>query len=160
MRLREVTPEDVPTLVDFFAQPHVARWWHQEADPVAVAAEYLSGDSTVYVALVDERPVGMVQTYLWDAESGGYYGIPAGTAGIDYLVGHPIDCDRGTGTAMIAAALELLPAVDVWVTPESANEPSCRVLEKNGFARMAVKQCHVPDEPWAGPTALYKRSAS
>lgn len=47
------------------------------------------------------------------------------------------------------------PPVPVWVTPEAANEPSCRVLEKNGFVRMAVKQCRVPEEPWAGPTALY-----
>ena len=44
----------------------------------------------------------------------------------------------------------------LFALPFAWNTASCRVLEKNGFERMAVKQCHIPEEPWAGPTALYR----
>jgi aminoglycoside 6'-N-acetyltransferase len=161
VRLRPLVEADLDVLCGFFASPHVEHWWHTEASPDAVRARYLepADDPTVLLmALEDERPVGFAEWYLWDdfADSRDAYGIPSGAVGFDYLVGHPHDCDRGVGTALVAALLEATPPVPVWVTPEAANEPSCRVLEKNGFERMAVKQCHVPDEPWAGPTALYR----
>lgn len=149
-----MTPADRPVLDAFFASPHVDRWWHQ--DPARVGEYVEPSDATVLVALNDDRPVGMVQWYVWDDQSAAPYGLPAGSLGIDYLIGFPYDCERGFGTAMIAAVLAQLPPGDVWVTPEAANEPSCRVLEKNGFERLAVKQCDVPDEQWAGPTALYR----
>jgi aminoglycoside 6'-N-acetyltransferase len=163
VELRGMTLDDVHTMSEFLRAPHVARWWHDDPSPEAVRAHYLPGilgqDPTVLlIARVDERPVGFCQWYRWDDNADGRdaYGIPAGTLGIDYLIGHAFDCERGLGTAMIAALLELMPPLPVWVTPEAANELSCRVLEKNGFERMAVKQCDVPDEPWAGPTALYR----
>ncbi|MCW2501089.1 MAG: GCN5-related N-acetyltransferase [Frankiales bacterium] len=163
MRLRLLGEDDLETLGGFFAAPHVARWWHQDAAPEAVAAEYgplLRGEdpTVVLLALVEDRPVGLAQWYRWDDnpnERDGY-GIPAGTVGIDYLIGHPHDCDRGLGTALVAAVLAATPPLPVWVTPEAANEPSRRVLEKNGFALMAVKQCQVESPFPEGPTALYR----
>lgn len=161
LTLRPVTEDDLETLVEFFAAPHVARWWHEETTLEAVREKYapiLSGvDPTVLLlARLDNRPVGMAQWYLWSEQDAAPYGLPAGTVGIDYLLGHVGDCDRGLGTKLVAALLHELPDLDVWVTPEQANGPSCRVLEKNGFELMAVKQCDVPDEPWAGPSALYR----
>ena len=158
IELRPVGDADLETLEAWFRAPHVIRWWRDET-----AGKYLPearGDdpTEVRIAIYDRRPLGLVQWYLWDdnVSSRDAYGIPAGTVGIDYLIGHPHDCDKGLGTAVVAALVEATPSLPIWVTPEEANEPSCRVLEKNGFERMAVKQCHVPDEPLAGPTALYR----
>jgi aminoglycoside 6'-N-acetyltransferase len=158
--LRPVTEDDLEVLVEFFAAPHVARWWHEEATLEAVTAKYAAPqDAVVLLAVVDGRPVGMGQHYLWSEEDAAAYGLPAGSVGIDYLLGHAHDCDRGLGTRLVRALVAHAPPGDVWVTPEEANGPSCRVLDKNGFELMAVKQCHVPDEPWAGPTALYRLDA-
>jgi aminoglycoside 6'-N-acetyltransferase len=161
IELRPLTEANLETVQDWMRAPHVARWWHE--DPDSVRDRYLptieGSDPTVtLVAVRDREPLGLGQWYRWDdnpADRDGY-GIPAGTVGIDYLIGHPRHCERGLGTALVAALLEVTPQVSVWVTPEEANVPSCRVLEKNGFELMAVKQCQIPEEPWAGPTALYR----
>lgn len=161
--LKPITEDDLPTLATFFAAPHVARWWHQDASLERVTADYLpnirgTDPTVVLLATVEERPVGLGQWYLWDndAKERDGYGIPAGTVGIDYLVGHPYDCERGLGTQLVAALVAVAPALPVWVTPEAANEPSRRVLEKNGFELMAVKQCHVETSYPEGPIALYR----
>jgi aminoglycoside 6'-N-acetyltransferase len=162
VRLRPLVEDDLPTLCAFFASPHVERWWHESAELDSVRTKYLPSirgeePSHVLLAIVDERPVGLAQWYLWDDYPQGRdgYGIPAGSVGIDYLIGHAWDCGRGYGTQLIAAVLEITPPLPVWVTPEAANEPSCSVLENNGFVLMAVKQCHVETEFVEGPTALY-----
>lgn len=160
MRLRPVVADDLDVLCGFFASPHVHRWWHQDATEEVVAREYLHRDdgTTVLLALVDERPVGLGQWYRWDDDpaSRDAYGLPVGAVGIDYLIGSAFDCERGLGTQLVACLVAAADPLPVWVTPEAENEPSRRVLENNGFVLMAVKQCQVPEEPWAGPTALYK----
>jgi RimJ/RimL family protein N-acetyltransferase len=152
--LREGDLEMVDSWLD---APHVRRWWRRDT-----AAQYrpvLSGEdpTVVMIAWHDKRPVGLGQWYAWDRESAReLYGIPPGVLGIDYLIGHAHDCERGLGTALVAELVAATPAVPLWVTPEEANVPSCRVLEANGFELMAVKQCAIPQEPEAGPTALYR----
>lgn len=161
LELRPVVADDLDVLCEFFRAPHVAAWWHQDPTPEVVQTAYVEcSDATVLLASLDGRPVGLAQWYQWDdspADRDGY-GVPSGAVGFDYLLGYPIDCDRGLGTALVAALVTLVPPVPIWITPEAANEPSCRVLEKNGFIRVAVKQCVIEDEPWAGPTALYRLS--
>ena len=158
IELRPLLESDLRTVDEWFDAAHVRRWWrHDRAEqflPVLHGAE----PTVVLVAVHERRTVGLGQWYRWDddAEARDAYGIPVGTLGIDYLIGRAHDCERGLGTALVAALLEVMPALPVWVTPEEANEPSRRVLEKNGFELMAVKQCHVRDEPEAGPTALYR----
>jgi RimJ/RimL family protein N-acetyltransferase len=156
--LRPITEADLETVDEWFAAPHVARWWRD--DRASQFLPVIRGEeaTVVLIAEHDQRAVGLAQWYRWDdyPTSRDAYGIPPGTAGIDYLIGHAHDCERGLGTALVAALLRAMPELPVWVTPEEANEPSCRVLEKNGFELMAVKQCHIPDEPAAGPTALYR----
>lgn len=160
--LRALVRADLPLVGEWLGAPHVARWWREDASEVAVAARYApylegSDPTVIVVAEHDNRPVGLGQWYDWDASPAARdaYGIPAGTVGIDYLIGHPHDCDRGLGTHLVAALVEATPRVPLWVTPEAANQPSCQVLEKNGFVLMATKQCSLLEEPEAGPTALY-----
>ena len=158
IEFRPLTEGDMELLGGWFAAPHVVRWWHDEKPEQYLPAIRGTDPTVMLVAVYERRPLGLAQWYLWDdnTDSRDGYGIPAGTVGIDYLIGHPHDCERGLGTALVAALLEATPALPVWVTPEEANVPSCRVLEKNGFELMAVKQCNIPDEPKAGPTALYR----
>jgi aminoglycoside 6'-N-acetyltransferase len=157
VELRALTEGDLEMVDAWFAAPHVRRWWRHDS-----AAQYLpvlrgEDPTVVLVAWHERRPVGLGQWYRWDDEpSRERYGIPAGTVGIDYLIGHAHDCERGLGTQLVSALVAATPGVPVWVAPEQANEPSCLVLERNGFELMAVKQCHVPEEPEAGPTALYR----
>jgi aminoglycoside 6'-N-acetyltransferase len=155
---RPVAEGDAELLDGWFRTTHVARWWRDETAATYLPASRGTDPTAVLVAVYDRRPIGMAQWYHWDdnVASRDAYGIPEGTLGIDYLIGHPHDCDRGFGTALVAALLAATPVFPVWVTPEAANEPSRRVLEKNGFELMAVKQCQVPEEPDAGLTALYR----
>lgn len=163
MELRAALDSDLELISTWLAQPHVARWWHEDAALEVVTKRYapcLTGSepTTLLVAYEDERPVGLALTYRWDdypSERDGY-GIAPGTAGLDYLIGHPHDCGRGLGTRLVAELGATLAPYDVWVTPEAANEPSRRVLEKNGFVLMAVKQCQQVSAPTEGPTALYR----
>jgi len=161
--LQPLVEDDLEVLSGFFASPHVERWWHQDPSLEAVHAAYLpyltgSDPTVILLAIVGQRPVGLGQWYLWDdnPQARDAYGIPSGTVGLDYLIGHAHDCGRGMGTQLLEALVEAAPDVPIWVTPEEANEPSCRVLEKCGFELMAVKQCQIEEEPWAGPTALYR----
>jgi len=158
IELRPLLESDLPTVDEWFDTGHVRRWWRHDR-----AEQYLpqlrgEDPTVVLVAVHDRRAVGLAQWYRWDdnAKARDAYGIPRATLGIDYLIGRPHDCERGLGTALVAALVEATPPLPVWVAPEEANEPSRRVLEKNGFELMAVKQCSVPEEPEAGPTALYR----
>ena len=155
--LRPLTHADLDLVDEWFDAPHVRRWWVE--DKASQYLPVLAGEdpSHVLIAVHDKRPVGLGQWYLWDDEpSRVLYGFPEGAAGIDYLIGHPHDCERGLGTALIAALVEATAPYPLWVPVEETNEPSRRVLEKNGLELMAVKVCDIPEEPWAGPQAVYR----
>ena len=157
MELRPLAEDDLEMVDAWFDAPHVRRWWREDK-----AEQYLpvlrgEDPTVVLVAVHDRRPIGLGQWYAWDHEpSRELYGIPTGTAGIDYLIGHAHDCERGLGTELIALLVEASLPYPLWVPVEESNEPSRRVLEKNGFELMAVKKCDVPEEPWAGPQAIYR----
>ncbi|MCU1599960.1 MAG: acetyltransferase [Frankiales bacterium] len=155
--LRPLTDVDLEQVDEWLDAPHVRRWWVE--DKASQYLPVLSGEDPMHVliAIHEERQVGLGQWYRWDDEpSRTVYGIPEGAAGIDYLIGHAHDCERGLGTALVAALVEAAAPCPVWVPVEESNEPSRRVLEKNGFELMAVKACELPEEPWAGPQAIYR----
>jgi aminoglycoside 6'-N-acetyltransferase len=170
MSLRAMTEADLPRVVYWQAQPHVTRWWHQAFDLEQARAKYLPrlhGTEPTHMLLVldADGPIGLAQWYRWDdyAEDRANYRIGAGELGFDYLIGELSACGRGLGTRLIADLLDLLrtthgPATPVSVTPEAANRPSRRVLEKNGFALVDVFQAEqLPGRAPEGPTALYRR---
>lgn len=153
MQLRPLTEADLELVDAWFDAPHVRRWWRE--DKAAQYLPVLNGEDPMHVLLAvhEDRLVGLGQWYLWDDEpSRESYGIPAGAAGMDYLIGHAHDCERGLGTQLVARLVEATSPYPVWVPVDEGNEPSRRVLEKNGFELMAVKP--VPDEE--GLQALYR----
>lgn len=170
IELRAFGRADLPLLAEWLGHAHVARWWPQpDISPAALEAYYgpaLDGaDPTfIYLALADGVPVGFAETYRhadhpeWDRA----VGIPR-VAGIDYLIGEAGRCGRGLGTAVVAAlcahVFALFPDVTGIVSaPQAANRASCRVLEKNGFRLVAVRELDSDDPGDAGPSAVYLRA--
>jgi len=140
VQLRPLTEADLELVDEWFDAPHVRRWWRD--DTSAQYLPVLSGADPMHVliAVHEDRAVGLGQWYRWDDEpSREDYGIPPGAAGIDYLIGHAHDCERGLGTMLVAELVEATSPYPLWVPVDETNEPSRRVLEKNGFELMAVK---------------------
>ena len=166
-----MTEADLPSVVEWLAQPHVHRWWHLDYDLAAATKKYgprLRGEEPTHMLIVesDAAPVGLAQWYRWDdyTEDRDNYRIGDGELGLDYAIGEPSTVGRGVGTIMIARLLDLLRAeaasgTPVTVTPEAANVASRRILEKNGFAHTATFQSeHREGRVPEGPTAVYRRA--
>ena len=159
---RPVTESDFPLLGEWLAEPHVRRWWNHDPSPAGVARDFGPGTrgeeaGEDLVALLDDRPVGLVQRsrledYAEEFESlAALVEVPSGALTIDYLLGSLDDVGRGIGTAVILALVE-----DSWTAyPEAtaileaivvANTASWRALEKAGFTRIGEGELE-PDNP-------------
>lgn len=150
LTFRRLTDDDLPLLHRWLNEPGVVRWW--EGDDVsweAVVRDYGSGsqDPTEHwLATLGDRPVGWIQCYLAadyagedEPEAWFRLGVERTAAGIDYLIGEPVDRGGGLGSAMIRAFVDdvVLPLHPAWTSvcasPLAANVASLRALEKAGF---------------------------
>jgi aminoglycoside 6'-N-acetyltransferase len=159
---RRVVVEDFPLLSRWLSHPHVARWWHQEFSREAVERDFgpsARGEepNEDWLALLDGRPVGMLQRCRWSdypeylAEIGPVYPVSPEAISLDYLIGEPGDTGRGLGPAMLAAFVERTwadrPDAPCVVVPvNAANRASWRALEKAGFRVVAEGEME-PDNP-------------
>ncbi|WP_018348264.1 GNAT family N-acetyltransferase [Longispora albida] len=162
---RRLTEADFPLLRDWLDQPHVARWWHHETTPEAVARDFGASargeePSEDLLVFLDGVPLGLVQRcFLADypdyaAELAAITDVPPGAVTIDYLIGEPGRTGHGTGTAMIQAIVErtwaeLPAALSVVVPVNAGNVASWRALEKAGLRRVAEGEL-TPDNPAEG----------
>ncbi|GAB7047798.1 hypothetical protein JCM9534A_29240 [Catenuloplanes indicus JCM 9534] len=149
--LRPLATDDLDTVVAWFAEPHVARWWEAPTEPAAVRRRYadrIAGREPTEAFIIETagRPAGLIQRYLiaehpdWaDALlATGAFAVPA--AGLDYLIGDPALTGRGlASTAIRQLALRTLdqdPHLEAIVAaPFTANVASWRTLERAGFTR-------------------------
>jgi RimJ/RimL family protein N-acetyltransferase len=145
---RELTRADLPAVVAWQSQPHVARWWHGEATSVDAAESHygpaLDGADPTRLRVVEAngRSVGMVQDYLI-ADHPEYALLTArpDAVGIDYLLGEPAWVGAGLGTRVLWCYLRdvLVPhypsLAEVFAAPDHRNAVSLRVLDKLGFER-------------------------
>jgi aminoglycoside 6'-N-acetyltransferase len=159
---RQLDTADFALLGGWLTQEHVARWWNQETSPEAVERDFgpaVRGEepSENLVALLDGRPVGLVQRYrLTDypeylTELAPVVEVPAGAWSIDYLIGDRERVGQGLGPLMIRAILARTwqdhPDASAVVVPVvAANRASWRALEKAGLTRAGSGDLK-PDNP-------------
>ena len=172
MELRRLTREDFPLLCRWLAEPLVARWWDDDASPVAVERQYgpsVDGDdpTAVYLGIHDGRPIGLVQVYAFAdepeslAELATICPVPPGALSIDYLIGEPDARGQGLGAALIAAAVargfaDHPDARDVLVPVVAGNTASWRALRRAGATWYAEGDL-TPDNPIDPPAHVVHR---
>ena len=146
IRFAPLAADDLEQVHGWLRQPHVARWWHDEDETYEkVVADYLPAiegrePTDHYVIVVDDRPVGMIQTYLvfdhpeWEA----ILQLGSGVAGVDIFIGEGDAIGRGLGPEILCAftsgvvfAKEGTHACVAGVEPD--NTRSVRAFEKAGF---------------------------
>ncbi len=154
---RPLRRDDFPLVVEWLRQPHVAEWWSELPDLDFLEEKYgprIDGaePTQVFVISLDERPIGLVQTYRLadNPEYEAAVGVAA-AAGVDLLIGEPQLVGRGVGPRVIRAFAErvvfpLYPEVERCMAgPSVRNVRSQRAFEKAGFR--AVRDAEVPGEP-------------
>lgn len=170
---RPCTPDDLPLLARWMAQPHVAQYWREDAELADVEERYqpcLDGrDPTeLFVQEADGAAVGLFQRYLvadneeWATTLRGTGQPDVVTAiGIDYLIGEPALTGRGLGTAAIITftrlALARYPTASLMaVAVAQGNIASWRALEKAGYDRCWEGELVSDDPSDEGPMYLYR----
>lgn len=93
-----------------------------------------------FIVEKEGRPVGFAQYYdVSKAPEGVWSASPAGSAGIDYVVGEPGLTGTGIGTTIVELLVgkitETAAYKNVIADPDEGNAASVRVLEKNGFRK-------------------------
>jgi aminoglycoside 6'-N-acetyltransferase len=161
-KFRPLTRSDFPLLCRWLAQPHVQRWWADDASLQGVERDYGANvdgtePSEVFIAWQGGRPFGLAQRFCIAAYPPYWQSlarlieVPSTAWSIDYFVGEPSDLGCGRGTFMLQAFTRKLwrdqPSAAALIVPVHVeNIASWRALEKIGFVR-AAKGLLAPDNP-------------
>ena len=100
-----MSEEDLPTILWWLRQPHVAQWWTADPNAEALVIKYRKRildarsdhDADGYLP---GRPIGWGQWYRWadyPAEAEAMQAFD-GECGIDYAIGNDTDLGRGLGS--------------------------------------------------------------
>jgi aminoglycoside 6'-N-acetyltransferase len=143
IRFEPLRTEDLPLVREWLDREHVHRWWRDDVDKSLREYERaIAGlDATDhYLIVVENRPVGMIETYLvsdhpeWEE----IVLVGEGVAGVDLLIGEPDLTGAGLGPQVLAEFAEKV----VFAHPETRscvaavdeeNRRSWRAFEKAGF---------------------------
>jgi 8-oxo-dGTP pyrophosphatase MutT (NUDIX family)/RimJ/RimL family protein N-acetyltransferase len=151
LSFRRMTLDDLPDVVRWQREPHVARWWNSEGIATLETAYELyaprmqRGSTTrMWVVSIGGRDAGYLQDYRVgdEEEYAAATGEPEAVA-FDYLIGEPDLVGKGLGTRMIWEFVRdvLVPgypeAPRFLASPELGNVASLRALAKCGFSRGA-----------------------
>ncbi|MEP9379487.1 GNAT family N-acetyltransferase [Aquabacter sp. CN5-332] len=153
---RPMIDGDLPRVVSWLAEPHVAAWWHDGEDFEFVSGDLDHPDFAQFIVACDERPFAYLQCYRisdWHVSFGPQ---PPETRGLDQFIGDADMVGRGHGSAFVAAFAEGLFARGVprvVVDPRPDNSRAIRAYEKAGFTR--DREVTTPD----GPALLMVRNA-
>ena len=157
--LRLMTEHDLPMLHDWLNEPHMFEWWGGEEEcPTLdeVLGHYLprvlaESSVTPYIAMLGVEPIGYAQTYIALGSGDGWWEneTDPGVCGIDQSLGNPTQLNRGLGTRLVRALVELLfsdPAVSkIQTDPAPNNQRAIRCYEKAGFVQQSI--ITTPDGP-------------
>ncbi len=135
---RAVTPDDLPTIAGWLAEPHMARWWSDPETEIAAIRDHIDGISVEPLIIeMDGRPIGYMQSYDPHLEDDHpYQDQPTGTLGIDLSIGVPELVGKGHGSAIVRQFADVLfaeGAPRVIIDPDPTNARAIRAYEKAGF---------------------------
>jgi RimJ/RimL family protein N-acetyltransferase len=142
---RPMTADDLRLLHEWLQRDHVRRWWSGRETYGEVVEHYLPAidgrkPTDLYVILVDERPAGLVQTYL--VSDYPHYrdlvDVEEGVAGVDLFLADESLTGRGLGSRVLAMFVdEVVFAAHSTkacvADPDAENRASIRAFEKAGF---------------------------
>ena len=157
--LRLMTERDLPMLHEWLNRPHIVEWWSGEEERPTleeVVEHYLprvmaEESVTPYIAMLGDEPIGYAQLYVALGSGDGWWEdeTDPGVRGIDQSLANPTQLNRGLGTKLVRALVELLfsdPAVTKLQTdPAPTNHRAIRCYEKAGFVQHKV--ITTPDGP-------------
>ncbi|HKC92022.1 MAG TPA: GNAT family N-acetyltransferase, partial [Candidatus Limnocylindria bacterium] len=155
--------EDDLTLVRrWLLQPHVKRWWDDGVKtpyPDASIEDYREAiqgkDPTYhYLALIDSRPIGMLQHYRIgdDPEYAAALALGEDAIGVDLFIGELDLIGRGHGPVMLRQFLREIAfpfhGIEVCVIgPSVKNLAAIRAYEKAGFRPLREVQIQGESDP-------------
>ena len=144
--LRAMTRDDLPDVLRWRHEPHVARWFPTaEARSLeTLEARYgprLDGEAAtrMFVVTADDVAVGFLQDYrISDHPDFALLTPDPEAIGVDYAIGEPAWLGRGVGLRMLerwfAIAAEAYPdAPSYFAAPDHRNGASRRLLLRAGF---------------------------
>jgi len=143
IEFRPLVHDDLGLVEEWLRREHVALWWRDpiEEELAGFRAAIDGRDPTDhYLIVLDDRPVGMIQTYLatdypdWEE----IVQVGDGVAGVDLLIGEANLIGRGLGPRILAEFARGVVFADAdrkacVASVEERNHRSWRAFEKAGF---------------------------
>jgi aminoglycoside 6'-N-acetyltransferase len=136
---RAVTHDDLELLAGWLREPHVARWWGDPAEELAlIAGDMAEPAISLNLVALNGEAFAYIQSYD-TAACGVLTDQPAGTRGIDQFIGVPAMTGIGHGPRFMTAFCNQLftaSARRVVTDPDPANRIAIRAYGKAGFRRI------------------------
>jgi len=157
--LRLMTEQDLPMLHEWLNRPHIVEWWGGEEErptlddilehylPRVLAQESV----TPYIAMLGDEPIGYAQSYVALGSGDGWWEeeTDPGVRGIDQSLANARQLNKGLGTQLVRALVELLfsdaSVTKIQTDPAPSNTRAIRCYEKAGFVQENV--ITTPDGP-------------
>ena len=133
IEFRPLQEDDLSLIRAWLGRAHVREWWR---DPIEEAIATEEEPTEQFLIVVDDAPVGMIQTYLASdyPEWNEIVKVGEGVAGIDLFIGEPEHVGRGLGSQILVQFVrDVVTARAVVATIEEQNRRSWRAFEKAGF---------------------------
>lgn len=145
-----LTRSDYPMLRKWLSEPHIAGWWGDPDEEIALMEEDLvSGPTDMRIVQYDNQPFAYIQDYPahhWPAPQ--YAGYPKATRAIDTFLGEPDYLGKGHAAGYLRQrAHELIAAGApfVVVDPSPENKTAIGAYRKAGFEGDQVLPCEDGD---------------
>jgi RimJ/RimL family protein N-acetyltransferase len=148
---KKLTQDDIPLLLKWFKEPHVATWWPTPEKDEDIIEKFLtrirSKDTFGYIVSTKETPIGYIQYYYIDRKNEKFSWLPTElpetTIGTDQFIGDKENIGKGYGTRFVKEFIDYLHDIEPTITtvivdPEPENHGAIRSYEKVGFKKMGV----------------------